>query len=253
MTPFLTSELLSKYNVPHAFFTREGGVSSNGFTSLNCNKLSKDSKESIEQNLAIATSALGFTADQLYQLKQIHSDFAHEAEEGESKKGDAIYTNDQNKLVSVYTADCIPILLYASDINFVAAIHAGWRGALSGIIQSLISKLIEKGSAPINMIAAIGPCIRQESYEFGQDTIDLFLQQDKSNQKFFNGFKADIPAYCKHQLASLGIQNIDDLQINTYTESSRFFSYRRYSHENHPTHTGYGCQLSAIALPKGNI
>lgn len=253
MIPFLTSELLSEHKVPHAFFTREGGVSSNGFTSLNCNKLSKDSKKNIEQNIAIATSALGFTTDQLYQLKQIHSDVAHEAEQGQSKKGDALYTDDQNKLLSVYTADCVPILLYARDINFVAAIHAGWRGALTGIIQSVIYKLIKKGSTPINMIAAIGPCIRQESYEFGQDTIDLFLQKDRSNQKFFNGFKADIPSYCKHQLISLGIRSIDDLQIDTYTESSHFFSYRRYSHENHPTHKGYGCQLSAIALPKGNI
>lgn len=252
MIPFLTSKLLSEHNVPHAFFTREGGVSSNGFTSLNCNKLSKDSKENIAQNIAIATSALGFTSDQLYQLKQIHSDFAHEAEKGESKKGDAIYTNDPNKLVSVYTADCIPLLLYARDINFVAAIHAGWRGALAGVIQSAISKLIEKGSMPINIIAAIGLCIRQESYEFGQDTIDLFLQKDRSNQQFFNSSKADIPAYCKHQLISLGVKNIDDLRINTYTESSRFFSYRRYSHENHTTHIGYGCQLSAIAIPKGN-
>ncbi len=250
MAKFLTSELLSKYKVPHGFFTRQGGVSIDGFNSLNCNPLSKDSKENICQNTSRAALSLGFSHEQLYQVKQIHSDFIHEAEAGESKKGDALYTNDYKKLISVYTADCVPILLYAANIEFAAAIHAGWRGALGGIIQVTISKLIEKGAEASNIIAAIGPCIRQESYEFGQETIDLFLKEDQLNKKFFNGYNADIPAYCKHKMNSLGIKKIDDLQIDTYKDSSMFFSYRRYTHEKNPNNTGYGAQLSAISIPK---
>lgn len=255
MVKFITSKLLSEHGVPHAFFTRKGGVSSAGFASLNCSVFSRDDKKNIESNLKSAAGALNFSFESLYFMKQIHSNIAHKAENNKKPpKGDVIYTDDPSKLIGVYTADCVPILIYAKDVNYVVAIHAGWRGALNGVISSAISELIKNNSKPENMIVAIGPCIRQQSYVFGQEVIDLFIEANPHNKMFFDGYKADIPGYCKAQLSAMGVDKIDDIGLDTYTDSENFFSYRRYTHESANNQDfaalGYGAQLSAIALPK---
>ena len=140
MIPYFTSIKLNEHGIPHGFFTRKGGVSSNNYGSLNCNRISGDDPSAVEQNLNIAASALGFTSADLFQLKQIHSSTVYEAIDGLwDQKGDAIISRQANSLISVYTADCVPVLMYAPDVKIVAAIHAGWKGAFGGVLQASIN------------------------------------------------------------------------------------------------------------------
>lgn len=256
MVAFLTSQLLTKHKVPHGFFTRASGVSSGQFESLNCNPISGDAAGNVNKNFDRATAALGFSGSDLYHLKQIHSNVVHEALDSNNKlQGDAIFTAKTDRLVAVYTADCVPILLYAPDIKAVAAIHAGWRGALSGVIQVAVARFAEMGSDPKNIVAAIGPCIQQANYTFGQDVIDQFIEADAGNAEFFSGVNFNPPAYCHRQLQLAGVEQIEDLAMDTYSNSKDFFSFRRYTHEclrdGVPQKQGaFGSQLSAIALPR---
>jgi len=248
MVAFLTSQLLTKHGVPHGFFARGYGVIKRD------NSLSEN--EDSDVKFSKAADALGFNGSDLYHLKQIHSNIVHEALNAvHPPKGDAIFTTDATRLIAVYTADCVPILLYASDINAVAAVHAGWRGALSGVIQATIDKLKELGSKPKNITAAIGPCISQHNYVFGQEVVEQFINADPSNVEFFSGFNFNPPAYCFKQLQLMGIEQIEDLAVDTYSNSADFFSFRRYTHEcardGVPQKQGaYGSQPSAIALPR---
>lgn len=251
---FVTSALLSQHHVPHGFFTRHGGISTGEFTSLNCNPMSKDSQENIKHNIGRIEAALGFPNSTIHHLKQLHSTIVHEAlDEISPPKGDAIFTRSTEKKVAVYTADCAPILLYASDIHSVAAIHAGWKGALNGIIQATILRLVSLGANPKKLLAAIGPCIQQRNYKVGVEFYDKFISADPANIKFFSELHFNPPAYCQHQLQLCGVEQIEDLAIDTYSDD--FFSFRRYTHHCLATgiekrEGGFGAQLSVISLPR---
>lgn len=259
MAVFITSSLLDEYKVPHGFFTRKGGVSEGDFASLNCSHKSKDLTENVRENINRVASALRFESNSLYCLEQIHTNIVHKAEDTQVlPKGDAIFTSEKGKLLAVQTADCTPILLYASDIKAVAAVHAGWRGAVDGVIQATVNSLLNNSAAPTNILAAIGPCIQQESYEVDKLFFSQLVATNKENNKFFLyiGDKVffNLPGYCRWQLSLCGINQIDDLARDTYSDAENFFSFRRYTHEC--AHAGkdrllggFGCQISAIAIP----
>jgi YfiH family protein len=173
-------------------------------------------------------------------------------------KGDAIFTVEKNKLMTVQTADCVPILLYASDIQAVAAVHAGWRGAASGIIQATVARFIADGAAAASIVAAIGPCIQQRSYEVGELFYLNLIENAAGNKQFFlrhgGAIFFDLPNYCSSQMRSIGLTQIDDLGLDTYSNPENFFSFRRYTHEcatagKERLLGHFGCQLSGIALP----
>ena len=164
-------------------------------------------------------------------------------------EGDAIYSSRKNSVIGVITADCVPILVWDNKNNIALAIHAGWKGALNGIIENSISA-IKKGSE-FQFYAAIGPCIRQNNYEVDEKFYVLFLEETTLNNKYFKNsvnkgrFLFDLPKYCYEKLIKYGVNKIDDLKIDTYSDEKKFFSCRRALHKGEKN---FGCQLSLIKI-----
>lgn len=144
-------------------------------------------------------------------------------------EGDALVTQLQGIDLCVVTADCVPILLH-DEAGIVAAVHAGWRGASTGIIQNTIDTMKKLGG--IKIAAFIGPCIRQSSYEVDDKFYSQFISQDKNNDQFFKGNFFDLPGYCKHILTAGGVSDISDDEVDTYSNPEDFYSYRYYSKNN---------------------
>jgi YfiH family protein len=234
-------------NTNHGFFGREGGVSGGTYASLNCGAGSGDDLDKVQQNREIVCNALG--AEVLVTAKQTHSKTSIIVSGAGQYEGDALVTNTRGVAVAVLTADCTPILFYDADAGVVAAAHAGWRGAIGGIIDSTIAAMQSLGAK--NIVAAIGPTIQQKSYEVGQEFIDNFAAESAENRKFFvSGEKAgkfmfDLPSYVEQRLRQNGITKIDNTGIDTLSAPEKYFSFRRNTLEGK---TEYGRQVSAISL-----
>ena len=247
---FVKSQLLTKLNVEHGFLTRNGGFSLYEFQSLNCKLNSIDKTENVKNNLTTVTKLFNLNLNNLTLLKQIHSNKLVVANNSINKiEGDAIISNKKNTLLGVLTADCVPILIWEKINGIALAIHAGWKGALSGIIENAINSLKKYGKC--EFYAIIGPCIRQRNYEIDKKLYDLFLNQTSLNKNYFinstnkNRFLFDLPKYCYDKLIKCNAREIDDLQIDTYSNPNNFFSCRRAFH-NDQKH--FGCQISVIKL-----
>lgn len=237
----------------HAFFTRQGGVSSRLFSSFNFSERDPD-KGAIAQNVRIATSHLG--VESLFMPSQVHGNkvllLDHDVLSGgkESKEADAIVTKIPSVAIGVITADCCPILMIDHSASVIAAAHAGWKGALSGIISATIEAMVKMGAKHSNICAAIGPTIAQTSYEVGHDMYEAFTNTNPEAYIFFspcssvNKCMFNLPGYVKYLLIKDGIECIDDINIDTYS-SDNFFSCRRAYHRKEPS---FGCQLSAITI-----
>ena len=151
-------------------------------------------------------------------------------------KADAIVTNLKNLTLAIFTADCVPVLLFDQTHSIIAIAHCGWRGALSNITKNTIAKMIDLGAKINNIQTIIGPCIRQKSYQISREFYDNFLNERRSNDKFFiadnkpNHFMFDLPSYVKEKLIDEGIKNISDDEIDTYGTQEQFFSYRKSAH-----------------------
>ncbi len=245
---FIESLLLKRIGVKHGFFTRNGGRSSDKFNSLNCKLNSSDKIENVKNNLAIATKCLNADLENLTLLKQIHSSRLIKANNTINQiEGDAIYTSKKGNVIGVVTADCVPILIWDNENKIAIAIHAGWRGALDGIIENSINEI--KRNVKCQLYAAIGPCIRQNNYEVDEIFYELFLKESSLNKKFFknsivsNKFLFDLPKYCYEKLKKCDVNEVDDLGVDTYLEEKKFFSCRRAFHKGEKS---FGCQLSMI-------
>lgn len=248
---FLKSELIKS---KHGFFTRNGGTSKGSYESLNVNLASNDERANIDENLSRIASAFSIDPQNVFMLKQTHSNHVFYLEGNyctQHLEGDALITAQKGMLIGVKTADCVPILLETEDLKFTAAIHAGWRGSLGGVIDNTISMLKDLSDSPIK--AAIGPCIRDYSYEVDQAFYQTFCNEltPKLCDSFFhlktdNKYLFDIAGFCTHKLQQLGVVTIDDLEIDTVTNPQDFFSFRRKSILNEPA---YGCQFSGIMIP----
>lgn len=230
----LGSDLLS---VPHGFFTRLGGVSPKPYDSLNCSLSSPDDLENVRENRARVARQIQVEPDMLLGLKQTHSDITVPVTVetplwamGAGQNGDALVTDRPDVGVSIITADCGPVLLASGDGRVVGAAHAGWRGAASGILESVVAQMKALGASEIR--AAVGPCIGPESYEVGPDMRDAVLAQDQKAEVFFRlaeragHFMFDLPGYCAARLRAAGVQKIEVLGVDTLTDQ-RFFSHRR--------------------------
>ena len=200
-----------------------------------------DNRESLNKNLL----QQGFTTNHTLLLNQIHSDKVCVVDHKNKihanqnlPKADAIVTNQPNINIGIVTADCAPILLYCAKTNIIAATHAGWRGAKSGIIENTISQMQQLGAITINAI--IGPMIQQPSYEVSKDFYDSFLEESPTNIRFFtpgkspNKFQFDLNIYVEQKLKSANISTITNPQTDTYQNSQQYFSYRRSTHQNQP-------------------
>jgi len=249
-----SKKLSNLKKINHGFFNRSGGKSRGIYKSLNCGLGSNDKKNKIKENLKIAKNKISKKSKNIFLLHQIHSNkfiFIDKNFRNNKKKvqADAVITNQRKFPIAVLTADCVPILLYDNKKNIIAAIHAGWKGALKGIINNVINFMIKKGCQQKNIIAAIGPCIGKTSYNVRNDFKRKFLKNDKKNKIFFSNKKNiiyfDLPNYVKSQLKLNKITNIDMKNIDTFNKKNNFFSARRALKSNHDD---YGRNISIIMI-----
>lgn len=250
------SPLLSKVAcINHGFFTREGGVSEGPFAFLNCGYGSGDNATHVEKNRFFIARTLGVDAKNLCTAYQTHSAIAIVADKPlpptKGPEADALVTNVPGIAIGVLTADCLPILCVDDQAKVIAAIHAGWKGAIGGVIESAIAAMQTLGAKPEHIVAAIGPAIEQYSYEVGAEFRDRFVKEDAKNAGYFTDsardghFMFDLKTYAKTRLLQCGLAGINVLANDTCLEENRFFSYRRATLRNE---TAYGRQISAITL-----
>ncbi|WP_407178433.1 peptidoglycan editing factor PgeF [Bradyrhizobium sp. STM 3562] len=251
----LSSPLLSAIpGLRHAFFTREGGVSDGIYQSLNAGLGSSDDPALVAENRRRMAERMGIATEHLISAHQIHSPDAVVANgpwpTSARPKADAIVTATANLAIGVTTADCGPVLLVDPKARVIGAAHAGWKGALTGILESTIAAMERLGADRGGMIAAIGPLIRQQSYEVGNEFVTRFLDADAENAVFFLASARaghamfDLAGYIRMRLEHAGVLMIDDLGVDTYSDD-RFFSYRRSVHRKE---LDYGRHIHAIAL-----
>jgi polyphenol oxidase len=251
----LSSSLLAAVpGLRHAFFSREGGVSDGVYASLNGGLGSKDDPERVRENRRRMADRMGVAPAQFLSVHQVHSPDAIVATgpwDGPARpKADAIVTAKAGLAIGVTTADCGPILLADPNARIIAAAHAGWKGALTGIVESTIATMEKLGAARGRMVAAIGPLIRQRSYEVGGEFVERFLDADADNAMYFipstrNGHAMfDLGGFIRKRLEISGVLMIDDLGVDTYSDE-RFYSYRRSVHRKEQD---YGRLVHAIAL-----
>jgi YfiH family protein len=245
---------LSTPKIAQGFFGRQGGASAGIYASLNCGPGSKDSREAVMENRRRASEALSPDA-RLVTLYQIHSAEAVTVEEPwdipDNPKADAMVTNRTGIALGILTADCAPILLCDPDAHVIGAAHAGWNGAISGVMDSVIAAMVRLGAKPESIRAAIGPCISQAAYEVGPEFEARFRAADPANARFFvpsikaDHWQFDLTAYVAQRLHQAGIESVENLGVCTYAGEDAFFSYRRTTHRKE---ADYGRQLSAILL-----
>jgi len=252
----LESPLLSAIpGLRHAFFSREGGVSEGIYTSLNGGLGSNDNAAYVAENRRRMAEQMGVPPSHFLNVHQIHSPDAVIAtgpwDIGTTRpKADAIVTRTAGLAIGVTAADCGPILFADPRARVIGAAHAGWKGALTGIIESTVDAMEKLGAERGNIVAAIGPLIRQQSYEVGNEFVERFVEADAENALYFlpaaRGGHAmfDLPGFIRKRLENAGVLMIDDTGIDTYSDQ-RFFSYRRSVHRKE---ADYGRHVHAIVL-----
>jgi len=254
-TMLQSSSLAALAGIRHGFFTRAGGVSRGCYESLNAGVGSNDEPAHVAENRARMAAAIGVAPERLISAYQIHSPTVVIAETpwdaAARPKADAIVTRVAKLAIAVSTADCGPILFADAQAGVIGAAHAGWRGALSGVAEATIAAMERCGADRAHIVAALGPMIRQPSYEVGPELVTQFVNDDPENERFFrDGARVghslfDLAGYIAARLARASLGRIDDLGRCTYAEPPTFFSYRRSVHRREPD---YGRHLNAIAL-----
>ncbi|WP_370301631.1 peptidoglycan editing factor PgeF [Pseudooceanicola sp.] len=246
----LTSPQLAP--IRHGFFTRRGGASSGVFTGLNCGTGSSDQSEIVAINRARVAEAMEVSPEALVSVHQVHSaDVATvDAPVPVKPRADALVTATPGIALSVLTADCQPVLFADAQAQVIGAAHAGWRGALDGILEATLDAMEELGAERANICAVIGPSISQRAYEVGPEFVDTFLMDDPENARFFAGgngdrMQFDLPGFGLHRLRRAGVGAAEWTRHCTYSDADRFYSYRRSVHARE---ADYGRLISAIRL-----
>ena len=248
----IRSHLLA--GVPHGFLGRQGGVSEGAMWGLNVGYGSGDDPDLIAENRRRAIEAVLPEAS-LATVHQVHSPTVvyveHAWPHDERPQADAMVTDRPGLLLGVLTADCAPVLFADVEAGVVAAAHSVWRGAFHGVNEAAIDAMERLGAKLERIVATVGPCIGQQSYEVDQGFRDRFLEQNGANERFFVTGSAgkpqfDLPGYVAHHLLAAGIRRSEVLPLDTYSDPDRFYSYRRSTHRNEPS---YGRQIGMIGLP----
>ena len=241
--------------VPHGFFTRNGGVSTGPFASLNCSLSGQDARDNVLENRARVARALGAEPAALVGLTQVHGADTVTVTEawapGAGPRADAFVTNQPGIALGIVTADCAPVLFADRHAGVVGAAHAGWRGAVLGILESTLAAMQALGARPADMVAAVGPCIGQNSYEVAADLRDAVLAHNPADARFFadgvrpERWQFDLAGYCAARLRQAGIGQVIVTGHDTLAEEDRFFSHRRRTLANAGP---IGHQISVIRL-----
>lgn len=250
-----TNKLLD--SIKHGFFTRNGGVSSAPFDSLSFVVTKGDDLENVRQNRQIALQQLNLADHELVTANQVHGTtvvYVNEPwgfDNGKTPDADAIITQNPDLVLGVFTADCVPILMLDEKTNTIAAVHSGWKGTRSGIVQECISKMVDLGADREDIKAVIGPCIAQDNYEIGPEVFTEFFSASPQYIKFFKNsvnpgkYMFDISGLVQFQLLQAGLVQVENMCLDTYSQPEHFFSCRRSFHKGEQT---FGCFLSAISL-----
>lgn len=247
---------LADRGIEHGFFTREGGVSEGLYAGLNVGVGSQDVPERIQENRARVAGWFGEDPDHLATVYQIHSPDVVVIDgpvSGDRPKADAQVTATPGVVLGVLTADCGPVLFADPDAGIIGAAHAGWKGALDGVLENTIAAMEQLGARRENIVASLGPSISQRNYEVGPEFHERFMARNEDWARFFAASKReghyffDLPNLTVSRLRAAGVK-AENLDICTYADEDRFFSYRRTTHRKEPD---YGRQISAIMLREG--
>jgi YfiH family protein len=239
--------------VEHGFFTRKGGASSGVYAGLNCGLGSTDQTDIVAINRARVAKAMNVDHGQLCSLHQMHSNDVVRVtgpQTGDAPRADALVTDQPGLALVILTADCQPVLFADKSAGVIGAAHAGWRGAVDGILERTIEEMVGLGAKRENITAIIGPSISQSAYEVGPEFLDDFIAADPDNARFFtNGqndrYMFDLPSFGLHRLRSAGVGHAEWTRHCTYADPARFYSYRRSVHKKE---ADYGRLLSTIRL-----
>jgi YfiH family protein len=278
----LTARNLSSSGIAHGFFGREGGFSDGLYASLNCGQGSRDDPSLVIENRRLVAAALvpeGHDTS-LISLSQTHSAIVHTlpawgwresaardaprregaangaprregAATGERLEGDAMVTATPGLALGILTADCAPVLLADPKARVIGAAHAGWKGALGGVLEATLVSMEKLGALRDRISAAIGPCICQDNYEVSWDFRDRFLEHGLKMRRFFmpsgkeGHYRFDLPGFVVDRLTAAGVASVEQSGLCTYPSENGFFSFRRATHAGEPD---YGRQISAIVL-----
>jgi YfiH family protein len=220
----------------HGFFTRRGGVSTGPYASLNCAWSGQDSREAILENRSRAARAVGATLPNLVGLTQVHGPDVVRVDTpwrpGEGPRADAAVTATPGIAIGIVTADCAPVLFADPEAGVVGGAHAGWRGALAGVLEATLDAMEALGADRRRIAAAVGPCIGQASYEVAADLRDAVLARDPEDARFFadgrpERWQFDLAGYCAARLRAAGTGQVEALFLDTLADEARFFSHRR--------------------------
>lgn len=256
MVTLLENDVLCSANgVRHSFFTRTGGVSEGLYASLNCGYGSNDDEEAVRENRTRAAGALGRAAEDICTAYQMHGNAVAEVtrpwRREDSPQADALVSDTPGVVLGILTADCAPVLLADDQSRVIGALHAGWRGALGGVLEASVASMCRLGARITKIHAAIGPTIGPQSFEVSKGFPAPFLAQDSTSKVFFHPaareghYLFDLPGYITHRLKALGLAEVVSLQRDTYAEEVHFFSFRRNKHQGE---CDYGRLLATIAL-----
>lgn len=243
--------------VRHGFFPRDGGVSAGIYASRNCGYGSGDNPANVRTNRARCMMDIDLPAESLVTVRQEHTATVVVVDkpfaDGQQPVADAMVTTTPRLALGVLTADCAPVLLADPVAGVVAAAHAGWKGALGGVIGATVDQMVALGAKPEQIVSGIGPCIAQRSYEVGEDFRLPFLAEDESNDRFFalgrrdGHLMFDLPGYVARKLAQAGVGEVMPTPCDTFREENRFFSFRRSTLRGE---VDYGRMLSVIYLER---
>ena len=255
LSPVEAENLKILPGIRHGFFTRAGGVSLGIYAGLNCGLGSADDPALVEENRRRVARHLGAQHNQIVTLYQEHGAVARCVDapisRSELPRADAVVSATPGLAIGVLTADCVPVLFADARVGVVAAAHAGWRGAVSGVVESAIGEMVRMGAVRHHIAAAVGPSISQRAYEVGHAFKTDVVARDPANARFFAEFHPgtkphfDLPAYVAHRLAAAGIASIALAAPCTHANESLFFSYRRSTQRKE---ADYGRQISAIVV-----
>lgn len=237
----------------HGFFTRRGGASSGIYAGLNCGHGSTDQTEIVAINRARVAEAMGVERAALVTINQVHSPTVltiSEPAAARGEKADALVTDRPGIALAVLTADCQPVLFADPKAKVIAVAHAGWRGAIAGVLEATVEAMTALGANAADITAIIGPSISQPAYEVGPEFLEDFMNEAPENARFFaNGkdgrFHFDLPGYGLHRLREIGVGQAEWTRHCTYSDPERFYSYRRATHSHQ---ADYGRLISAIRI-----
>jgi len=250
---YFSEQLIKFTNIKHCFFSKNGGVSKDVYNSLNCGLGSDDKKQNILNNLSIVSKKIGIDKNNLYTMNQTHGNkvvvINKNNQDVKRFNSDALITNIKNISISVLTADCVPVLIYDKINHIVACVHAGWKGAINGIIENTFNQIMQINKNN-SFYVAVGPCIGLKNYEVGKEFYDKFINENKKNEKFFttgknNTFYFDLRKYVNFKITKFDVKFVENIYLDTYVEKENFFSFRRSTKLKEKD---YGRCISTIGL-----